>query len=115
MRQRRRAARQGVGLPGTCVVEGESSVGADCDVIDISVAGMGVEILGPVPNGLVGRRLAIDVPMPARDAVTMRLVGQVRNVRPGRNGGVRVGLAFTDLSQTVRTILDALELAQAAS
>ena len=115
MQRRRRVPRQSAGWSGTYVVEDEPRAGShDCLVIDISVLGVGLELLGSVPTDLVGRRISLEVQTPVGTSVSIRLVGEVRNSAPGRLGGVRVGLEFIGLSDTERSILDALELMQIA-
>ncbi len=46
--------------------------------------------------------------------MSLRLVGQLKNLSPGRLGGVRAGLEFVDLSETEREILKAMELLKVA-
>lgn len=55
----------------------------ECKVIDISVLGLGLELLGDVPGDLIGHRLTIEVHAPVGDSVTLRLMGRIRNMSPG--------------------------------
>jgi hypothetical protein len=82
----------------------------DCDVIDISILGAGIEVYGDVPGDLLGRRLVAEVQAPIGASVSIRLVGEVRYTEQGANGGTRVGIEFTDLSETERQILHMMEL-----
>lgn len=110
-RYRRRVPRQEAGWPGKCRLDDDLSVGwAECLVLDISVIGVGVEVSGPLPSDLVGRRIEIEVHPPVGSSVAIHMVAQVRNTTPGRTGGVRIGMEFVDLSDTERSILDALEM-----
>ena len=62
---------------------------------------------------MIGHRLVVHVRAPAGESVSLRLVGQVKNLS-GRLGGARAGLEFTDLSETEREILKAMELLKVA-
>jgi hypothetical protein len=81
-------------------------------MIDISVVGVGVELFGDVPADLVGRRLVVEVDPPIGDSIGIRLVGDVKSTREQMDGATRVGVEYTDLSQTERQILRILELIQ---
>lgn len=114
-RYRRRVPRQEAGWRAKCRLDDDLSVGwAECLVLDISVVGVGVEVSGPLPNDLIGRRIEIEVQPPVGSSVTIHILAEVRNTTPGRNGGVRIGMEFVDLSDTERSILDALEMMQVA-
>jgi PilZ domain len=102
------------GWPGRYVIEDEpDSEWGDCRVLDLSVAGVGLELLSAhavAPDRLVGHRLVVHLRSPAGDSVALRLVGEVRNVSPGPEGGVRAGLEFVGLSDVETQILKILEL-----
>ncbi len=83
-------------------------------VIDISILGLGLELFGPATEDMIGNRLVVHVGAPAGESVSLRLVGQVKNVNPGVLGGTRAGLEFTDLSETEQEILKAMELLKVA-
>lgn len=71
-------------------------------------------LFGTVTEDMVGNRLVVHVGAPAGESVSLRLVGQLKNLSPGRLGGVRAGLEFVDLSETEREILKAMELLKVA-
>lgn len=101
------------GWGGRYTVEDDPASGwHDCRVLDISMLGVGLELL-PARceeiEALMGRRLVVHVQSPMGDSISLRLVGQVRNVRDGRSGGVRAGLAFVGLSETERAIVRVIE------
>lgn len=83
-------------------------------VIDISILGLGLELFGPATEDMIGNRIVVHVGAPAGESVSLRLVGQVKNVNPGVLGGTRAGLEFTDLSETEQEILKAMELLKVA-
>jgi hypothetical protein len=115
MERRRRVPRQSAGWSGRFKDEGDRfGDWGDCLVIDISVLGVGLELYGPVPRDLIGRRIAVEVQTPIGTSVSIRLAGEVRNTAPGPHGGVRVGMEFVGLTETERSILNALELMQIA-
>jgi hypothetical protein len=115
MERRRRVPRQGVGWPGTYTAEGVvPTTPQECKVLDISVVGAGLEIFGMAPPDLIGRRIDVEVKTPSSGSVTIRMAGEVRNVGPGPSGGVRLGIEFIGLSDTERSILQALDFMQVA-
>lgn len=67
--------------------------GGDCRVLDISAMGVGLELFGAVPDDLIGSRIEVSVPNGTSSGI--RLVGDVRNMSPGRNGGARAGVEFS--------------------
>jgi hypothetical protein len=111
-RRRRRVPRMATsGWLGTYT---DDDAAHECRVIDISVLGLGLELLGDVPGDLIGHRLTIEVHAPVGDSVTLRLMGRVRNMSPGAEGSVRAGLEFVGLSETERAILSTMELMKVA-
>ena len=115
MELRRRIPRQVIGWTGKCILEDDPFAGwVECRAIDISLIGVGLEVLDLMPNNLVGRGLQVEVHPPTSKAVSIRMAGKVRNVGPGPTGGTRIGLELTGLSETERSILDTLELMQVA-
>src|ERR1700720_4194572 len=61
MEGRRRVPRVSADWPGRYRIEGDPpSDWGDCTIIDISVAGVGVELFGAVPEDLIGCRLAVE-------------------------------------------------------
>lgn len=111
MERRRRVPRQIAGWTGKYRIEGDDpEAWHECRILDISVIGVGVELFGPViqPDRLFGRRLVVEAQTPSGESLSVRARGEVRNVGPGAEGGVRVGMEFIELSDTERSILDAL-------
>lgn len=113
MERRRRVPRVAAGWPGKYRVEDDPQSDWDnCQMIDISVVGVGLELFGDVPEDLTGHRLAVEVQTPVGASVSIRLVGEVRNTAKGARGGTRAGMEFVDLSDTERQILQVMELLQ---
>jgi len=107
---KRRVPRQNAGWPGTYrIPDAPDTTSGSCQVIDISVLGVGVELFDAVPGDLIGRRIVIDVVTPAGASVTIGLAGDVRNTGAGARGGTRVGVEFTGISPLERSILEAIE------
>lgn len=69
-----------------------------CEVIDISVLGLGVTFHHPEPWELVGRRITVDAAT-AGESVTVRLEGEIRNAAPTLEGEVRIGVEFVRLTE----------------
>ena len=113
MERRRRVPRVSAGWHGKYRVDGDPlSDWGECQMIDISVIGAGLELFGAIPENVVGHRLAVEVHTPVGASVSIRLVGEVRNIGPGPEGGTRVGMEFADLSDTERQMLHVMELLQ---
>jgi len=106
---RRRIPRQEVHWQGTCSIEGDPALAAECDVVDISVIGMGILLDGPIPGDLVDRTITVEVEASHGAAVSLRLTGEIRYVVPSPQGGFRVGSQFSGLSETERSILETFE------
>ncbi len=112
MERRRRVPRVSTpGWSGTYSLQGD---GRECRVIDISVLGVGIELLGDVPPDLIGHRLEVQVQAPVGESVSIHLTGTVKNTSPGPEGGIRVGLEFVNLSETEQAILKVMELMKVA-
>jgi hypothetical protein len=75
----------------------------DCEVIDISMFGLGITFHHPQPWELVHRRIIVDISA-IGDAVNLRLEGEIRDAAFTLEGDIRVGLEFTGLSQTEQAI-----------
>ena len=110
MQYRRRAPRVQIpGWPGKYVVEDDPEGGwNECRLLDVSLLGLGVELLGPVSRDLVGRRLVVHVEVEG-GSVSVRLVGTVRRLSARDVGWTRAGLEFDGLSETERSILKVIE------
>ena len=109
---RRRVPRQKAGWRGLFLLEDEAPVTAwrDCEVLDISMLGIGLTIVDLRDNELVGRNICVEFPAVA-DSVSVRLDGIIRNARRVDDLLVRVGIEFIGMStveQAIATVLGAL-------
>ncbi|HAM02715.1 MAG TPA: hypothetical protein DCQ30_10910 [Acidimicrobiaceae bacterium] len=96
--------------PGKYTIDDDPLAGwHECRLLDISVLGLGLELFGPVHPNLVDRPLVVHVDVAGGQALSLRFAGTVRNLIPGRFGGVRVGVEFTDLSDGERSALAVME------
>ena len=77
-------------------------------LIDVSVAGLGLQLFGAVPEDRY--QLALEFEATIGETVRIRLVGEVSHTSEGLADGVRAGMAFVDLSEAERRILRVLEL-----
>jgi hypothetical protein len=112
METRRRLPRQEADWPGKYHFAESDAADGICRVVDISRMGIGVELFGSRPPDLIGKRLVVDVQGPAGGSVRIAMEGFVRHVVPISNGGIRVGVEFTGLTEVERAILDSLEQMQ---
>jgi hypothetical protein len=107
--RRRRVPRQRTSWFGRYRV-GDGLEWGDCEVVDVSVIGIGVYVSRPGSlEHLVGSRIAIEVQAAAGGSVSLQLSGEIRNVQPAADGRLRIGAEFSGLSESERAILDALE------
>ena len=98
MEYRRRAPRQPTAWSGFCHVDGEpTAMWRDCEVIDISIFGLGLTFIHPQPWELVHRRIVVDIST-IGDAVNIRLEGEIRDAVFTLEGDVRVGVELVGLS-----------------
>ena len=110
MELRRRAPRIKIDWLGRCRLDDEpDSAVWDCQVIDISLLGVGVELLRDCPGDLVGRVLVVDVEPPIGHSVRLQVSGQVMNQGKTPQGLTRVGLQFVGLSDTEIAVLEVIE------
>jgi hypothetical protein len=101
---RRRLPRQFTDWRGGYLVEDDrDDRWRGCRVIDISTAGAGLELLETSAAEVGGHQIVLAV----------LLQGELRNMGPGKNGGLRVGIEFTDLTGPERAYLDSLTQLQA--
>jgi hypothetical protein len=118
---RRRLPRQEAHWIGKYTIEGgPSGVWGACEVLDISILGAGFELfedpqhLFPTTEGdLVGNRVLVEVQTLAGASITLQMVGEIRYRTEGKRGGIRVGVQFSNLSDTEQQILNVLEQMQA--
>jgi hypothetical protein len=97
---RRRVPRQLAGWSGSCLMEGEPETERrECQVVDISMLGLGLLFQHPSPSTLVGCRISVEVSA-VDDRVNIRLEGIVRYATVTSGGGVRVGVEFDDEAPT---------------
>ena len=114
MENRRRAQRQSAVWMGSCHVDGEPSrLWRDCGVFDFSILGVGMDLRHPDASDLVGRRVAVRLPVGA--SIDMTFTGEVRNAKAGPNGVVRAGIEFVDLSEAERSVVEQLDVGSMAS
>jgi hypothetical protein len=71
----------------------------ECQILDVSVFGAGIEILGPVRDDLVGRKITVDARASGGGSANLRFVGVIRNIRPGPSGQIRTGIEFSGISE----------------
>ena len=96
---RRSLPRQFANWSGTYVMESEQDKQwRDCRVIDISSLGAGFELLDAPPEATQGQLIFV--------AVHMR--GEIRNSQPTKDGRLRIGTQFVDLSDKDRAYLSSL-------
>ena len=77
-------------------------------MFDFSGLGLGMDLRHPSSTDLVGSSSLRWLPVGASIEVTLR--GEVRNAKAGPDGIVRVGIEFTALSETERSIVDLLDI-----
>jgi hypothetical protein len=116
MEDRRQAQRQSAAWKGSCHIEGESpNRWRDCEVVDISSLGMGVEFHTPAwSSDLTGRHISVDLPAVGA-SIKMILEGEIRNVSTHPDGIIRAGVMFVGLSDEECSIADVLALASLGS
>ena len=115
---RRRSQREPAGWMGTYMVIGRPELGwGECRVLDVSTAGVGLELYGPWPRDDADKALLIklDPSGPSGDcdddSVESRcaqLPGVVRNLGASRFGFLRVGVEFVGLGPDQRQLLMSL-------
>jgi hypothetical protein len=104
MDYRRRVERQPTAWAGFCHIAGESpSMWRDCEVIDISMFGLGITLHHPQPWELVDRHIVVDISA-IGDVLNVRLEGEIRDAAFTLEGDIRVGFEFTGLSKTEQAI-----------
>ena len=76
----------------------------DCRVLDVSSAGAGLTITDIDEDEPVGNHVILAI----------HLRGELRNVVPGKDDGVRVGIKFVDLTDEEQAYLESLAELQVA-
>ena len=112
--RRRRVPRQEVGRPGRFRFEDDpASPWGECRLLDISVLGAKLEIVEPARRDLIGREITIEVQKAGAltgALINSRLVGVIRNVASGSDGGIQVGIQFVgDLPWSERALLESYD------
>src|SRR5277367_3695590 len=98
MEYRRRAPRQPTAWTGFCHIDGEpAAMWRDCEVIDVSMFGLGITLHHPQPWELVHRRIVVDISA-IGDAVNIRLEGEIRDAAFTLEGDIRVGIELVGAS-----------------
>jgi hypothetical protein len=110
MENRRRAHRQPAGWAGSYRLAGDP-VGAwrACQVVDISMLGIGIMFDHSNPSELSGRPISVNLPGDG-GCVNIRLEGEVKNATAMMNQGIRVGIEFMGLSETEKAITTVLSV-----
>jgi hypothetical protein len=99
MEYRRRAPRQPTAWSGFCHIEGEpTAMWRDCEVIDVSMFGLGLTFIHPEPWELAHRRIFVDISA-IGEAVNIRLEGEIKDAAFTLEGDIRVGVELVGLSQ----------------
>jgi len=107
--KRRRVPRQEAGWPGKCKLsEGADSVWRECQVLDISILGAGIQVSQPL-RGNLGQKIMVDAHPLDGESIGIQFIGTVRYVTPWSEMRFRVGIQFADLSERELSMLDALE------
>jgi hypothetical protein len=99
---------------GRWTVENEDSepVWCECQVVDVSLLGVGVDLWTDREVVLLGERLVIEVRPPDGETVLLRFCGSVRWMRQQSTYNFRVGLEFERLSGAEQAIVKAIEQLQ---
>jgi hypothetical protein len=87
----------------------------DCEVIDVSIFGLGLTFIHPQPWDLVHRRIFVDISA-IGDAVNIRLEGEIKDAAFTLEGDIRVGIEFVGLSQAelaITAVLSGINQTQA--
>lgn len=108
LRRRRAVERQATDWSARYTVDEHPELAwGQCRVIDVSLGGAGLELLGPATDEMVGRHVVLELEV-AEQVARLHLRGTVRNANPTPGGGIRVGVEFDDLGDIERAILGSL-------
>jgi hypothetical protein len=101
------------GWRGRCAVEDEPPLKwTECEVVDVSLIGAGIDIWADNAAELTGCRLFVEIWPPTGDSVVLRFSGRVSRVNQESSFHSRVGLVFEGLSESERSILEVIERLQ---
>jgi hypothetical protein len=92
--------------------EGSDPLWHPCRVIDVSLGGSRLELLGPPAT--VGDRLLVELQVAEPEVAPHPLYAHVRHVGRGHEGGVFAGVEFAELDDLARSLLELLIEAQSA-
>jgi len=99
--------------PGRCSVEGDpESARVECKLLDLSIFGAGIELPGGPYSDFQDQKVIVEVHAPLGESVSLRLVGEVRNMTP-TSEGTRLGIEFVELSETEQEILKVFSIMKA--
>jgi hypothetical protein len=103
-----RFPRQGTDWAGTYQVE--NGTWRVCQILDISILGVGLELRGPIQMDLIGREITVEVQTLAGASISLRMSGEIRNVvaAVSPHVGTRIGIEFGELSDTEKAIFQVL-------
>lgn len=101
------------GWRGRCAVEDEPPIEwTECEVVDVSLIGAGIDIWGDNAVELTGCRVSVEIWPPIGDSVVLRFSGRVSRVSQESAFHSRVGIVFEGLSDSERSILEVIERLQ---
>ena len=88
---------------GACSIDGEAEITSwrECEVLHISMRGMGLYLRHPWPADIVGRAIEVRLPADA-DSLSARLKGTVKNAVVSEAGFARVTVEFWSLPRPSR-------------
>lgn len=101
------------GWRGRCAVEDEPPLEwTECEVVDVSLIGAGIDIWADSGVDLTGCRLIVEIRPPTGDSVVLRFSGRVSRINQESAFHLRVGMVFEGLSESERSILELIEQLQ---
>jgi len=117
---RRQAERLPAFCMGTCHVEGEPpDQWWECEIIDASTLGLGIELCHPDPVALLGMWQDGELQLSGGRRITVRLdlgpscdmtvEGDVRHAASGPDGVVRAGIKFVGLTESQCSMIRVLQ------
>ncbi len=102
-KRRRRARRETAGWLGRYALDTRGWPDwSRCRVVDVSVAGVGLELLGPPVA--VGERVAVDLQLLRSNMARITLTGEVRHAA-AVEGTLRVGVRFVEVTELEHALL----------